>query len=76
MGIYDEAIPEVVDFWVGTISEVLKEEFGIDTDPDQIKAQFKAAVEAGAIEAFIAQYGEEEAIAQGHKRYLAEKRKA
>lgn len=74
MGIYDEAIPEVVDFWAGVIQEVLEEEFGIESDPDQIKAEFEAALQAGEVEAFIAQHGEEEAVKQGHKRYMATKR--
>jgi len=76
MGIYSEAIPEVVDFWTERIAEVLEQEFGVKSDPEQIKREFEAAVQAGEIAAFIAAHGEEEAQKQGHKRYLAEMRRA
>jgi len=74
MGIYSEAIPEVVAFWSERIAEVLEQEFGVKSDPEQIKQEFEVAIQTGEIAAFIAQHGEEEAQKQGHKRYLAEKR--
>ena len=75
MGIYSDAIPEVVDFWTERIAEVLEQEFGVKSDPEQIKREFEAAVQTGEIAAFIAAHGEEEAQKQGHERYLAQRRK-
>jgi hypothetical protein len=68
MGLYNDNIPKVADFWLPRIQKTLREDHEIGADPEVLKQQlqqeFQAAVDAGAIEGFIEKHGIEEAEKQ------------